>query len=305
MKPIKEVCASFKLVPKKYRILGNAIVVEDEKENALVLKRKFKDKKDLYQYLDLRGFNHFPSLLGTIDIYEIYPFIREVELPKEQKALDLVYLMSLLHNKTTFYRAVDLDKVKAFYEEEENELNYLLEYYQSLQDMIEKHVYMSPSEYLLIRNSSFLYGILNLVKKLLEEWYQILSKKQKERYALVHNGLSLNHFIEKDNGYFISWDRAKMDIPVYDFYTFYKENDDTLDYATLLDVYESKYPLLKEEKLRLFILLLTPRKIVLQEDEAKTCRIIHKEFKRLKKVREMVSKEYKEDTEEKKQEFDH
>ena len=38
---------------------------------------------------------------------EIYPYIDDTEEPIEQKAIDLTHLVSLLHNKTTFYKVVD------------------------------------------------------------------------------------------------------------------------------------------------------------------------------------------------------
>ena len=302
MKPLKEVCASFQLNPKKYRLLGNVIIVEDT-DKKLVIKKKYLEKQDLYHYLDLRGFHHFVPLLQENSNYEIYPYVAEVSLPKEQKALDLVFLMSLLHNKTTFYRSVDLDRVKEFYEDKNAEIDYLFRYYQDLQIMIEKHVYMSPSEYLLIRNISIIYKHLKISKDYLEEWYKLVSKKQKERLSLVHHHLTLEHLLEKDQGYFISWDRASMDIPIYDFYYFYLENDPTLDYTTLYDVYTSKYPLQTEEELRLFILLSIPHKLVLKDDEALACRTIYQELKRLQNVNEMISKKQKEDTKEEQEKF--
>ena len=297
MKPIKEVCASFQLEPKRYRILKNVTVVESD-DKQLVFKKQYQDKKDLYRYLEMRGFHYFPPLLGERAGYEIYPYIEEAPLPREQKALDLMYVISLLHNKTTFYRTVDLNQLKKFYEEQSQTIDYLFQYYQDLQTMIEGQVYMSPSEYLWIRNSSLFYQQLNKAKELLENWYQLASKQKKERYALVHHHLSLDHFIEKENGYLISWDQAKMDLPIYDFYSFYEENTYDFDYTSLFEVYNAKYPLLKEEKLRLFLLLLIPHKIQLQKEEIKSCRSVYQELKRMEKVGDLISKQYKENAKE-------
>lgn len=290
MNQIKDICSKFSFVPTKYRLLGNVTIVENAKNEKLVIKKKQIDKNHLYQYLKTRGFHYFPPLLEDRTSYEVYPFIEDIETPKEQKALDIIYLVSLLHNKTTFYKEVDLNRMKAFYEEKNEAIQYLFHYYQDLQSIIEKHVYMSPSEYLFIRHTSFLYQMLSLIKNLLEEWYKEQSAIKRERYALVHHNLTLDHFIEQDQGYLISWDQAKIDIPIYDFYSFYENNPIDLDYMSLLEVYESKYPLLKEEELRLFILLGIPRKIVLKKDESSSTREIYKEIKRLKKVYEMILK---------------
>ena len=45
---------------------------------------------------------------------EIYPYIEDVYEPREQKAMDMVHLLSLLHSKTTFYGEVDIDKNKKY-----------------------------------------------------------------------------------------------------------------------------------------------------------------------------------------------
>ena len=46
------------------------------------------------------------------DNYEVYPYIKEVNLTLEERAIDIIYLISILHNKTTFYKNMDLDKIK-------------------------------------------------------------------------------------------------------------------------------------------------------------------------------------------------
>lgn len=292
MKHIREICQKFQIHPNKYRMIKNVTIVETETNDRLVIKKKFQEKTNLYQYLKSRGFHHFPNLLDHDDNYEIYPYIEDAMMPKEQKALDIIYLMSLLHNKTTFYREVDLNRVKQFYEEKLEAIEYFLQYYQDLQMMIERNVYMSPSEYLLIRNISFIYQVLYTSRNLLEEWYHLKESTKKERYALVHHNLILDHYRNYDQGCFISWDRASIDIPVYDFLNFYQKNSIDLDYISLLDIYESKYPLLREEELRLFLLLLIPRKLVFGSNEMNTTREINLELKRLRKIYDMVLKKY-------------
>ena len=38
----------------------------------------------------------------------MYEYIEDVNTPEEQKAIDLVSMMSLLHNKTTYYKEVPI-----------------------------------------------------------------------------------------------------------------------------------------------------------------------------------------------------
>lgn len=300
MSNILDVCKRIGISPKKYTVMKNSTIVSDEEENKVVIKKKWKEKKNLYQYLDSRDITYYPKLLFDNNEYEVYPYIEEADMPIEQKALDLINTMSLLHRKTTFYKEVNLDRIKAFYEEKTNELNYLYQYYQTMQSVLEKRIYPSPSEYILLRNSSFFYQVLSISKDLLEEWYHHQEQVKKERNSLVHHNLTLDHYRKMGDGYFISWDKADFDIPIYDFYSFYQNNPTDLDYMSLLEIYEARYPLLREEEIMLFILLLIPKKIVLQKCELSSCYLITTELQRLQKVYQMVLKKYQKNTAEQK-----
>lgn len=279
--------------PKKYTIIKNAKIIETDDGTYVIKPKQRSDKQQLYQYLSSRSFDYFPEPKNDLikDDYEIYPFIQEVITPKEQKALDLIYMISLLHNKTTFYKEIDLDDIKSFYEDTSNQLYYLEQYYYDLQSMIENHIYMSPSEYLLIRNVSKIYSAIYFCRHSLEKWYHIISKKKKERYVLLHNNLELDHLLKGENTYLISWDQAKTGIPIYDFYHLYQKHYLDCDFISLLQVYESKYPLLEEEKLLLFLLLSIPDKIVLEHDEYQTCKKISDMLLYLDKTNELISKQ--------------
>ena len=44
-------------------------------------------------------------------------YINDIDEPKEQKIIDLTNIITLLHNKTTMYKEIDLDNYKYIYEE--------------------------------------------------------------------------------------------------------------------------------------------------------------------------------------------
>ena len=73
---------------------------------------------------------------------------------------------------------------------------------------------------LIANNNSLIYSeaCLNYSKGELELWIQMVENKTKMRYVLLHNNLDLNHYIRKENSYLISWDKAKIDIPIFDLY---------------------------------------------------------------------------------------
>ena len=58
----------------------------------------------------------------------------------------------------------------------------------------------------------------------IDEWYKKITDKNRERVCLIHNNLSLEHYIKNENEYLISWDNYTYDNPVIDLYKFY-QND--------------------------------------------------------------------------------
>jgi len=289
-----ELLEKYNLKPSKYTLKKNIKIIDTAQGRFLIKNKKRYDKSNLYRYLQSRGFNYFVCEYNDLDRddYEIYPYIESIELSDEQKSIDLIYLMSLLHNKTTFYKNVDLDDVKLIYEKYTQQIIYLNSYYHDLQDIIETHTFMSPSEYLLIRNISKIYMILKFAKSELDSWYELTIKKKKIRKAMIHNNLTLDHLIESDNPYLISWDNAKMDNPIYDFIFFYKSNFLKLNFDNLMAIYESKFPLLEEEKKLMFTLLSIPEKIEFSQNEFKNTVFVKRIISYIDCTNDFISKQH-------------
>lgn len=293
MNSINEILKKCQLNPKRYTIIKNVRIIETDQGKFLLKKKKRSDKFKIYQYLVSRGFTNFPKEYNDLerDEYEVYPYIEVVATPDEQKALDMIYLMSLLHNKTTFYKNIDLNDIKETYERLDKKISYLTYYYHDLQDIIEQHIFMSPSEYLLIRNMSKVYAALFYSKNELEHWYSIVSQKKKERYVMIHNNLSLEHILESESPYLISWDYAKIDSPIYDIIPFYKKYFHTLDFHHLMNIYEGKYPLLEEERILMNVLLSIPEKIELDKNVYENTLAIKNMITMMDDTNEWISKQ--------------
>lgn len=290
MKPPKEVLKKYNLKPNQYRKEGNALIVFG-KNGRFVLKDK-KSDDDIYRYLRARNFNYYPTIISDEeDRYEITEYIDEISMPEEQKLMDMISLLALLHNKTTYYKEVSVDEFKKIYEDLDNNINYLYSYYQDTISIIESKKYMSPSEYFLARNISQIFSAIDYSKRSLDSWYQLIENKRKIRYVVLHNNLDLNHFIRSEQPYFISWSKAKIDIPVFDLYKLYRKIGDRFDFTILLEEYEKKYPLLNEERKLLFVLLSMPLKIEFTQDTFQTCNHITKELESLDKVSKILKEE--------------
>lgn len=272
-KEIRNLLAENHIIIKKITIKNNIRMIETDNE-VLVIKKKEHDLGPLYKYLKSRSFDYFPEILYQTKNYDIYRYIEETPLQKEEKANDIMKLITLLHSKTTFYKEIDENSYKELYETTIDKIEYLINYYQDITELIEREEYMSPSSYLFIRNISKLFLALNYSKNQMEKWYQIISEKKRVRITQIHNNLKLEHYLLDQKPYLISWNKSKKDIPIYDLVNFYQKYYQTFDFCSLLHTYEMHYPMLKEEKILFFALISIPQKIDFNTNELELCQKI-------------------------------
>ena len=194
-------------------------------------------KSDLYDYLLTRNFNYFPKSYSKVgDEIELMDYINSKDIPKEQRLEDLIYITSILHLNTSFDKVIDIDKIKEIYENTTQKLEYINKYYLDKQNEIEEEIYMSPSNYLLIRNISTLYKSIDLSKYYLDKWYSIVKDNTNIRYSFIHGNLKDNNILEDDNIYLISWDKSRIDFPIIDLEILYKNNYLDINIDTILSI---------------------------------------------------------------------
>lgn len=295
MYEVNQLLRKYDLKPKSYQKIGKIILVTSDKGKYVVREKNNKNKQ-IFEYLKSRNFDYYPRILNNDDNYEIMEYINEIEIPKQQKALDMIDLISLLHSKTTYYQEIDIEDYKKIYEDINNNIEYLFGYYNDLITIIESKVYMSPSEYLLARNISIVFESLNFCKNKIDDWYELVKNLKKQRNVVLHNNLEINHFLRNDNNYLISWDKAKIDLPIFDLYKLYRNHSLDFDFETLLKKYERIYPLLEDEKKLLFILITLPDKIEFDDNEYNMCKKISKFVDNIYKTKDLVSPYYFNDT---------
>lgn len=292
MLEINELLRQNKLHPRKYTKKNKVIFIETD-NGKYRIKPRAKDNREIYEYLKSRSFNYFPKVINSLDDdYEITPYIESFNIPREQKILDLVDLTSLLHNKTTHYKEITEDDYKEIYEDLNNNIEYLYTYYMDMITIIESKVYMSPCEYTLARNISKIFSSLEFIKDELESWYSLVKQKKKKRLVVLHNNLELDHFINNDMNYLISWDKSKIDIPIFDLYKLYLKHGLEFDFGEVFKRYEKNYPLYDDEKRLFFILILFPQKVEFNKSEYENTKEVGKLIDMLYKTEQFISPYY-------------
>ena len=286
---INEALKKYSLVPKKYKKIKSFWLIDTSNKQYI-----YKEKKpniNILDYLKTRSFNYLPKLISSYnDNYQISEYLKDYDIPKEQKIIDMISLVSLLHSKTTHYKEIDLDDYEKIYDDLNNNLEYLYGYYNDLITLIDTKVYMSPSEYLLARNISLIFKSLDENKKRLEKYHTLIKEKTTERNVVLHGNLKLNHFIRNKQSYLINWDKAKIGIPVFDLYNLYKNHALDFNFNNLLQEYEKNYPLKEDEKELLFILINMPDIIELKGSEFEKCQKISAELDKIYKISNFTKK---------------
>ena len=291
---INEILKNKGIKARRYEKKGKVTII-DTKDKKYVYKEG-KIESQILNYLKSRSFEYIPSFLNNIqDTYQLSEYISDLNIPKEQKMLDLIRLIALLHSKTTHYKEIDLDYYEQIYEDLDGNINYLYIYYTDLITLIESKVYMSPSESMLANNITKIYQTLSKNKERLDKWHSHIKEKRKERRVVLHNNLKLEHFLESDIPYLISWDKAKIGNPVFDIYKLYQNHILDFDFETILNEYEKSYPLLKEERELLFILISMPDLINFKQDEYTNCKVISKMLDKIYKTEMLLSPEKSKD----------
>lgn len=287
MNNIKKVLKERGLRPKSYEY-RNKIVIIDTNNGKYVIKNNCNNC-DIYDYLNAKGFHNYPMHYNNKnDNYDLSMYIDDTVIPLEQRCEDLVKTLGYLHYKTSYYQESDLDEIKQIYEDVKSNLFNLLNYYNELNDYLDKELFLSPGGYLLIRNISLIYRMINYGLNKIDLWYQISSNSNKYRTSLIHNNISLDHLLIRDNSYLVSWDKSKIARPIIDIVEFYKKYYKLIKLEDVLNLYESVNCLQEEEKHLLLIYLSIPKKIVFTDNHLNDVIDINNELLYLNKVYEYI-----------------
>ena len=273
---------------KKYSFFNNVKYIETDKGNFIIKK---DNASDIFINLERNDFDNYIDYKYQVADYRIYPYIDNFEVDDNEKGLDIIYLMSKLHNKTNYFKEKSLDEIKEEYEKKKTKIKELQDYYDYLRFIIEEKKYLTPTEIYLLRNMSIIFICLDLANRYLESWYEIMQTKRRVRISLIHNNLNLDHIIENNKPYLISWDYAKYDLPIYDFVNFYKKEFAKLDFFDLLNIYKNNVRLSQDELLELYIELLMPEKIMLDNSDIKNIYDLTKQNVYLNKTYYLILKD--------------
>lgn len=277
--------------PQKITFKGNAKILSSENEK-YVIKPKKKDLKSLYDYLRTRQFHQFPDIVEEDEENYVFSYIDNVDVPINQKSSDMANLLAMLHNKTAYFIPITADYVKKISENIESNIIDIEKYYSDVFEKIAAEVVMSPSNYLLIRNSSKILANFDYIKKELNKWLKLMENKNKERVVYCHNNLSVDHCLSNTEDYLISWDKYQIDTPVLDLMNLYHNDFDKYEFSNFFEVYNQRFSLNEEEKLLFFLMVALPEKIEFMEYEYDNTEKVNRLLRYIYKTEQLVRPYY-------------
>ncbi|MBQ8892615.1 MAG: hypothetical protein IJ068_07130 [Bacilli bacterium] len=277
---------TFKVNKIEYK---NKVIIIDTNTGKYVYKDNNNYKT--YEYLMKRGFSYFPKPINSEDTpYEIVPFINEQDVDREQKANDLINIVSFLHQKTFSFKEMDLDELKKMYEKMQDDANYLMSYYSDINEIIDNTTFMSPAMYLLVRNIDLFYYLITFIKIESTTWYNEIKNKKNIRYVMLHNNLDSSHLLENNSSYLISWDKAHIGLSYIDLRKILEDNYYYLDIEDVLEDYVKNNKLSSNEQLFLLLNLAMVKKFELSNDVYLDCYKLNNYIGYLRKIALIVQK---------------
>ena len=103
---VNDILKKYSLVPKRYEKKSNAFIIDTNLGRYVCKKNGIKN--EILDYLNTRSFDYMPKIINDNDEdYIIYEYLEDYDIPKEQKILDLINLVYLLHKFCLFYLYLD------------------------------------------------------------------------------------------------------------------------------------------------------------------------------------------------------
>lgn len=241
----------------KVTVKERAVIIDTPLDSFIIIKGDINK----YNYLLSRGFDYIPKIVDYDDKYIMFDNLEVVNYDFEEKLLDYVRVISLLHIKTSYYKEVNSSYYKVIYEKIFSKINDVRNYYESLISRIESREYMSPCEYLIARNISQIFYIINICFNYLEKYYSMVKDKSNVRVVTLYNN-DINKVIKTKNKiYLTDFSNSYVDSPIYDILYIYNNYYNYIELDTILNNYFKVFKLSEDELLLIKLLSIIPSKI--------------------------------------------
>lgn len=279
---------------KKYKPItienNNKVIIINTMEGKYIIKKDIKiDYLKLYKYLYTRDFKYLPKIIESErENNLVLEYQEDILIDDNQKALDLIKIVSLLHSKTIYFKEIEENKINELYNNIKNNILYTGRYYNELFDnYIYEERYIEAHDIFL---NNFTLIDTSIKKSLyhLEQCKKIIEENNTVRVSIIHNNLSLDHFIKNEKEYLISWDNYKTDSPIIDIIKLYKKEYQRISFDKIIPKYEETLKINDFEKNLFCCLTLIPNIIKETNNPDRNTFLYDKELNYLSKTNKLI-----------------
>jgi spore coat protein YsxE len=173
-----------------------------------------------------RAHNGTPFVLYGERYYYLMPwFSNETGEERNERYFRFFRDLAQMHRKSLKEFEVKEEEAARYYEMIKKQWEAKREFLQSYVETCEDEWYMSPFQ---LQFCTYFHETMQaywFAQTQLEKWYEKIKETKKWRIAVVHGNASLSHYLydEKGNGYFLSFERARMDAPLSDVLQFFQK----------------------------------------------------------------------------------
>ena len=253
MKKIISLLKQYNIEIDKIEKRNNYYIIYSNNKKYSVLK-KVGDINKIYSYFNSINYQYYIRSINSLeDNYLLFLFNDDITNDSVVKGKKEVIALAKLQKSSAFLEDSDDSILDKIYHDIKEKIVKTRDFYMSLQDKIDEANYILPAYYLLVRNISSIYNLLNKSDYYIEKWYK--NKEGKIRYSYLIMNNSLDNFIINNPCYFISFNNFKKDLIILDFYDFYRKNIHILDMNMMINIYEENLPFTENEKDLLYSLI--------------------------------------------------
>ena len=123
------------------------------------------------------------------------------------------------------------------------------------------------------------------VDEAIDKWYESNKDNTSRRVVVLHNNLSLEHFISNK---LISWRKSKIGSPVFDLLALFRNYGNKYNFEECLKLYETINPLKKEEINILYIFMIMPPKFEFKGSEYDMCEMLSEKIELIYSATKMI-----------------
>ncbi len=201
-----------------------------------ILKKTNKKTEYIYTYLYSTNLENVILPLKTLsgnftfnynnELYYLMPFVENIPYPNSRKILELKNELSKLHKSTSHSAKLKINKIYKKLYLIYKTLNVKFSLIETFIREIEIKDNYDDLDLIFLNNYNFYLRLKQIMYESQKVIHKYLDEEFPVNYSLIHMYPEVTHFLSNNKKFLISFEKAKIGLPIIDIYRFYILNED-------------------------------------------------------------------------------